>query len=155
MQLNPFIFYDFLSTRELKIDQYVCTVCGKKCNPQFYWVNIIDNYIVCIWGALDVMDTTVNLYINPITKEQINFSLVSYQSPLQENIVYRTSAARTQYINGNWQSIVGRKLTLKIIIIILHLINSSNERHLCVPRDRPIFSRIGSKKVRIIFVLDD
>jgi len=39
--------------------------------------------------------------------------------------------------------------------IILHLINSSNERPLFVPRDRPIFSRIGSKKVRIIFVLDD
>ena len=33
--------------------------------------------------------------------------------------------------------------------IILHLINSSNERPLFVPRDRPIFSRIGSKKVRI------
>jgi len=38
---------------------------------------------------------------------------------------------------------------------ILHLINSSNERPLFVQRDRPIFSRIGSKKVRIIFVLDD
>ena len=43
-------------------------------------------------------------------------------------------------INGN-----------KIIIIILHLTNSFNERPLFVPRDRPIFSRIGSKKVRIFF----
>jgi len=46
-------------------------------------------------------------------------------------------------------------LNAHIIIIILHLINSSNERPLFVPRDRPIFSRIGSKKVRIFFVLDD
>ena len=42
-----------------------------------------------------------------------------------------------------------------VLLIILHLINSSNERPLFVPRERPIFSRIGSKKVRIFFVLDD
>jgi len=36
-----------------------------------------------------------------------------------------------------------------ILYFILHLIYSSNERPLFVPRDRPIFSRIGSKKVRI------
>ena len=41
------------------------------------------------------------------------------------------------------------------VSIILHLINLSNERPLFVPRDRPIFSRIGSKKVCIFFVLDD
>ena len=35
--IHPFIFYDFRSTNELNIDQYFCTVCGKKCNPQFYW----------------------------------------------------------------------------------------------------------------------
>jgi len=32
------------------------------------------------------------------------------------------------------------------LFFILHLIYSSNERPLFVPRDRPIFSRIGSKK---------
>ena len=37
----------------------------------------------------------------------------------------------------------------EILFFILHLINSSNECVLFVPRDRPIFSRIGSKKVRI------
>ena len=36
-------------------------------------------------------------------------------------------------------------------IIILHLINSSNERALFVPRERPIFSRIGSKKSPYFF----
>jgi len=36
----------------------------------------------------------------------------------------------------------------KLLSYILHLINSSNERPLFVPRDRPIFSRFGSKKVR-------
>jgi len=34
---------------------------------------------------------------------------------------------------------------------ILHLINSSNERPLFVPRDRPIFSCIGSKKSPYFF----
>jgi len=52
--------------------------------------------------------------------------------------------------------IVRKRLICSIIFnIILHLINSSNERPLFVPRDRPIFSCIGSKKVRIFFVLDD
>ena len=49
---NPFTFYDFRSTNELNIDQCLCTVCGKKCNPQFYWINIIDNYTLCVWCAL-------------------------------------------------------------------------------------------------------
>jgi len=35
-----------------------------------------------------------------------------------------------------------------ILYFILHIINSSNERPLFVPRDRPIFYRIGSKKIR-------
>jgi len=38
-----------------------------------------------------------------------------------------------------------------IFSIILHLINSSNERPLIVPRDRPIFFRIGSKIYLYIF----
>jgi len=42
----------FRSTNKLNIDRYFCTVCGKKCNLQFYWFNVIDNYIVCVWGAL-------------------------------------------------------------------------------------------------------
>jgi len=40
-------------------------------------------------------------------------------------------------------------VTLMYVVFILQLINSSNERPLFVPRDRPIFFRIGSKKVRI------
>ena len=27
----------------------IVLVCGKNINRQFYWVNIIDNYIVCVW----------------------------------------------------------------------------------------------------------
>ena len=46
-----------------------------------------------------------------------------------------------------WKSTLHQTLQVWIISIILHLINSSNERPLFVPRDRPIFSRIGSKKV--------
>ena len=38
------------STNELNNDQCFCTICGKQCNPLLYWVNIIDNYIVCVWG---------------------------------------------------------------------------------------------------------
>jgi len=53
------------------------------------------------------------------------------------------------------KKIMNLKSVYHILHIILHLINSSNERPLFVPRDRPIFSRIGSKKVRIFFVLDN
>jgi len=38
-----------------------------------------------------------------------------------------------------------------LFVLILQLINSSNERPLFVPRDRPIFSRIGSIKKFVFF----
>jgi len=55
IQWNPFIFYDFLSTNELNIDQYFLQFVANNVTLNFIesiLLTIIDNYIVCVWGLL-------------------------------------------------------------------------------------------------------